>query len=170
MVSCAPMWGRELSTVELFKRDLDTDDRADLVLFLRSLTDHDFLSDPAISSPFPDTPPDPFFEIIEALFAKRCGCHQAASPAASLDLGPGRAYGSLVGVASSSTLPYVQPGIPDDSYLLHKVMGSHAVIVAGSGEQMPPPVADGSTWEPLSAQQLADVRAWIRRGALPAGE
>lgn len=148
----------------IYDRQLSEAQRAELVVFVRSLTDHGFASEPRIANPFPDVPPDASYEAVEALFAFRCGCHQTAEPAAGLDLSAGVARSNLIDVPSSSSLALVAPGRPDDSYLVHKITGSHLVVVGGGGDIMPPPDSS-ETWAPLTAQQAATLRSWIRLGA-----
>jgi hypothetical protein len=67
-------------------------------------------------------------------------------------------YSHLVNVASKEvpSLDRVEPGNPDDSYVVQKVEGTAAV-----GGQMPL----GRT--PLTAEQIALIRQWISEGANP---
>ena len=74
-------------------------------------------------------------------------------------LHPGAAYRSLVGVpAQTAKLQRVRPGSPDESYLVHKLQGTH-LDVGGSGLRMP---MDGA---PLTPEQIEIIRAWISAGA-----
>ncbi len=54
----------------------------------------------------------------------------------------------------------VTPNQPDNSYLVHKVQGTH-LAAGGSGSQMP----EGQP--PLSQSDIDLIRAWIQAGALP---
>lgn len=54
----------------------------------------------------------------------------------------------------------VTPGAPVESYLWHKVAGTH-LTVGGAGGRMPKP-----TDPPLTALELATVEAWLLGGAL----
>lgn len=73
-----------------------------------------------------------------------------------MDLSPGVAYEQVVGVASSqqSGLARVEPGDPENSYLVRKLRGDPGI----SGSPMP---LIGSVSE--GARQL--VIDWVRRGA-----
>jgi hypothetical protein len=70
----------------------------------------------------------------------------------------GLAYRNLVSQKSrESNLELVRPGVPESSYLVHKLRGSH-LTVHGSGAQMPL----GSS---LEANDLQAIVEWIRLGA-----
>jgi len=103
-----------------------------------------------------------FSEDVQPWFDGSCtisGCHGGPEASTGLDLDAGESYEMLVGVGSAQAdLPRVDPGDAENSYLLHKVAGSHA-DVGGSGDQMPPVV--GTTAEDV--QMLID---WIVGGAL----
>lgn len=95
---------------------------------------------------------------VEPLFAARCalaGCHDGNNAANGLDLRPGRAWTSIVGVASGqdASRDLVRPFDASESYLLAKVTG------AGLLNRMP-----------LGQSKLADseveaLRRWIEEGA-----
>lgn len=84
------------------------------------------------------------------------GCHSGGAPAAGLNLQAGNAYAELVGIASSQDagLMRVNPGNPDDSYLIRKLEGT-----ASSGQQMPPGA-------PLAQAEIDVIRQWITDGAV----
>lgn len=69
------------------------------------------------------------------------------------------AYDNIVDVPSSQlpTMPFIKPGDPDRSYLLHKLLGTH-LGVGGNGAAMPP-------GGPLKAATLDMLRVWILEGA-----
>ena len=95
---------------------------------------------------------------VSEVFAVSCafsGCHSGGDPAAGLSL-EGDFAARIVGVASEqrSDLKLVDPGNPDKSYLLIKVRGDDEII----SQQMPP-------GNPLSAEQVEIIRAWIASGA-----
>lgn len=70
------------------------------------------------------------------------------------------AFAGLVEVPSrQSPLLRVAPGRPSQSYLWHKMQGTH-LAVGGSGDRMP----QGE--DPLNADKMAQLRAWILEGAL----
>lgn len=101
---------------------------------------------------------------VQPIFTANCarsGCHAAPSPQEGQDLTDGQAYASIVNVASHElpTMDRVTPGDPDDSYLVHKIQGTH-VAVGGSGARMP----FGGTRLPQN--QINLIRSWIQQGAL----
>ena len=95
---------------------------------------------------------------VSEVFAVSCafsGCHSGGDPAAGLSL-EGDFAARIVGVASEqrSDLELVDPGNPNKSYLLIKVRGDDEII----SQRMPP-------GNPLSAEQVEIIRAWIASGA-----
>lgn len=101
-----------------------------------------------------------FESIQDNLFTPICSaCHVGASAPAGLRLDEPNAYALLVGVASSEQpqLLRVDPGNPDQSYLIQKLEGTAAV-----GGRMP---LNGT---PLAAADIAAIRQWIVDGAQPA--
>ncbi|EDM77596.1 hypothetical protein PPSIR1_02888 [Plesiocystis pacifica SIR-1] len=83
------------------------------------------------------------------------GCHEALAPAMPDAAG---AYANLVGVASGAGIPYVTVDSPDDSYLWHKVTGTH-MFVGGFGSQMP---IGGE----LCTTEAQAIYSWILQGAV----
>ncbi|MDX1741773.1 MAG: hypothetical protein R3178_10780, partial [Rhodothermales bacterium] len=101
-----------------------------------------------------------FSSIQQNVFAVSCavsGCHLGGSASAQLDLSAGNAYSDLVGVASVEVpmLLRVEPGNPDDSYLVQKIEGSPGIV----GARMP------RGRDPLSTEQIQSIRDWIEAGA-----
>lgn len=98
---------------------------------------------------------------ITPLLTRRCAvCHITGEEPGLVTLVPGSAHGSLVQVSSQqSALLRVQPGEPGESYLYHKLLGSH-VEAGGEGARMP------FAAPPLSDNQLELFRRWIKEGAL----
>ncbi len=95
---------------------------------------------------------------VRAVFAVSCtfsGCHSGVAPAAGLSL-EGDFAARIVGVASGQRPGFklVDPGNPNESYLLIKVRGDDEIV----SQQMPPGA-------PLSPEQVAIIRAWIASGA-----
>lgn len=66
------------------------------------------------------------------------------------------AYASIVGIASSSGQPLVDPGAPASSYLYLKVIDDDSI----NGGSMP------SGGPRLGSAQIELLRSWIERGAL----
>lgn len=91
------------------------------------------------------------------IFTPKCTqCHSGSGAPRGLNLTKGQARENLVGVASSEVpdLKRVNPGNPDDSYLIHKLEGTQDV-----GSRMPL----GNP--PLSQEQIDVIRQWIADGA-----
>jgi hypothetical protein len=87
------------------------------------------------------------------------GCHGAPMPQEQLDLRVGSGYADLVDVAASQCGDRlrVEPGQPDTSYLLDKLLGVDMCL----GTRMPKAAT------PYSAEQIDLVAAWICQGAPP---
>lgn len=91
------------------------------------------------------------------IFTPKCTqCHSGSGAPQGLNLKKGQAEGNLVGVASGEVpdLKRVDPGNPDDSYLIHKLEGTQDV-----GSRMP--LGSSS----LSQEQIDVIRQWIADGA-----
>jgi hypothetical protein len=104
-------------------------------------------------------PPGPTLEALQAnLFNPFCvTCHAGAAAPLGLRLDAGNAFNNLVGIGSRQTgLLRVEPGNPDDSYLVRKLEGTASV-----GEQMP------LGGPPLPQSTIDFARQWITDGALP---
>jgi hypothetical protein len=87
-------------------------------------------------------------------------CHAGGAAPLGLRLDEGASYAMLVN-APSVEVPdvlRVNPGNPDESYLIQKLEGSAAV-----GDQMP------LGGPPLPAETIAVIRQWIVEGAQPPG-
>ena len=94
------------------------------------------------------------------IFTPKCsGCHSGvgASLPGVQNLTDGNTYTSIVGVTSleQSSLKRIQPGDPDNSYLVHKVEGGPSI----TGVQMP---AAGGL---LTQTQIGWIVAWVTAGA-----
>ena len=118
-------------------------------------------------SPPPPPPPPPsppfganFSEIQSNVFTPTCavsGCHTGAGAPQGLRLDETTSYALLVNVASTQngTLLRVDPGDPDNSYLIQKLEGNASV-----GGQMP---LDRT---PLAQATIDVIRQWITDGAI----
>lgn len=100
---------------------------------------------------------------VQPILSNNCvfsGCHVGTSPQEGLTLSSGQTFGNVVNVASRqlTTMNRVTPNQPDNSYLVHKVQGTH-LDEGGSGERMP----EGRA--PLSQAEIDLIRAWIQAGA-----
>ncbi len=101
---------------------------------------------------------------VQPIFTGNCvfsGCHAGSSPEEGMSLGAGQAFSNVVNVAARQlpSMNRVTPNQPDNSYLVHKVQGTH-LDVGGSGSQMPEGLS------PLSQSDIDLIRAWIQAGAL----
>jgi len=99
---------------------------------------------------------------IQPIFNAQCVyCHVTGAENGGLNLARASSYASLVGAPSTeSPLLRVTPGKPDNSYLWHKLNGTH-VSVGGSGNAMP--MSDPPRL--LEPAQRALFKAWIEGGA-----
>lgn len=104
--------------------------------------------------------------IQDNIFTPSCaysgGCHQGVGQQ-GLSLDPGSSWGSLFNVDSAQivTLKRVNPGMPDLSYLIHKLEGMQPGGGQIVGARMP---ADGLYLQQATIQV---VKEWILNGALP---
>lgn len=87
-----------------------------------------------------------------------CHTNVGRTPAGGLNLLAGASYDALVAVNSTqnSSLKRVAPGDPDNSYLIHKLEGTSAIV----GRQMP---RNGPPY--LTSGQILVIRRWIALGA-----
>lgn len=101
-----------------------------------------------------------FSKAVAPILRVQCAtCHMSGDEPGGMKLYPSAAYQSLVGVASAgSPLQRVAPGKPKQSYLLHKLQGTH-LDVGGAGVQMP------FAQPPLPEDSLQLIRLWIEQGA-----
>lgn len=87
------------------------------------------------------------------------GCHGSDNPQAGLRLSSGAAFANLVAVRSMEvpSIFRVNPGKPEESYLLQKIERVNPPI----GGQMP------LGGPPLPQEQIESIRRWIAAGAPP---
>ena len=100
---------------------------------------------------------------VQPIFTANCalaGCHTGTVPAEGQNLSSGNAFGNTVGIPSVQlpSMNRVTPNDPSQSYLVHKIEGTH-LSVGGSGLRMP--LGRGA----LSSTQIATIGAWITSGA-----
>ena len=113
----------------------------------------------ANGQPIPITPPanSDFQEIQDTVFTPICTqCHIGANAPQGLRLDAANSYAMLVNVASNEvgSLLRVNPGNPDQSYIVQKIQGSAAV-----GGRMPLGQAQ------LPQDRIDLIRSWIAAGA-----
>lgn len=100
---------------------------------------------------------------VQPVFTFNCafsGCHAGTQPQQGMNLSAGLAYANIVDVPSVELpgMRRVRPSLPDSSYLVHKVQGTHT-SVGGTGDRMP---LGGA---PLTATEIERIRGWILVGA-----
>ena len=117
---------------------------------------------PPPSVPPPSVPPPQeaptFTDIQTMIFIPICVCHVGAAAPQGLVLDTADTIDMLVNIPSAevSDLFRVEPGNPDDSYLVRKLEGGPDI----SGSQMP------LGGPPLDPDMIDMVREWILAGAL----
>lgn len=101
-----------------------------------------------------------FGKDILPLFQQNCvSCHITGEELGGLGLAPSLAYDQLVNADSQqSAMARVKPGAPDESYLLHKLAGTH-LDQGGTGTRMP------QGFPPLADAQVELISRWIAAGA-----
>ena len=102
--------------------------------------------------------------IQDNVFTPSCaisGCHGSPNPAQGMNLTAGLAFSNIVGIQSGQQPPLlrVNPGNPDDSYLIRKLEGGPSI----TGVRMP---KIGCC---LSQETIDNIRQWITDGALDDG-
>ncbi len=100
---------------------------------------------------------------VQPILSANCalsGCHAGSSPARNMNLSSGQTFSNTVNVASEQvpTMDRIEPGQPDQSYLVHMIQGTFGQV-GGMGPRMPL----GGT--PLTQAQIDVIRAWITAGA-----
>ncbi len=111
------------------------------------------------AAPVPDQPQEMsgVQDRVAMIFEKNCisaGCHSGSYPQQGLKLTPESFYGTTVNVQSAENpaLKRVNPGNPDSSYLVMKIMGDPGI----TGLRMP------FGREPLKPDEIAAIVEWIK--------
>jgi hypothetical protein len=102
------------------------------------------------------------FRSIQAnIFVPSCPCHQGASAPQGLVLNTDATLDVLVNTSSQEMpdLFRIEPGNPDDSYLIRKLEGGPNIV----GFQMPPTELGEAH---LRQEEIDVIRQWIADGAL----
>jgi hypothetical protein len=99
-----------------------------------------------------------FSDIQTMIFIPICVCHVGAAAPLGLVLDTADSINMLVNIPSAEVpdLFRVEPGNPDDSYLVRKLEGGPGIV----GSQMP------LGGPPLDQDMIDKVREWIMAGAL----
>jgi hypothetical protein len=123
-----------------------------------------------------DSAEDVAYTDVEALWYGECAlaCHGGGLGGDELlNLEEGSSHTALVGVPSEQlpSMNRVEPGEPEQSYLWHKLNGTH-LNAGGTGEPMPKAwsFSEGSgtiDHYPLDTADLELVETWILQGASP---
>ena len=92
------------------------------------------------------------------------GCHGTTNTQPGnkpMRLTTGQSYDAIVNVtAAQATMDRIEPGQPVQSYLIHKLQGTHTTpAVGGSGSRMP------ANAGPLAPSVIAMMRQWVSEGA-----
>ncbi|TAJ21104.1 MAG: hypothetical protein EPO47_03190 [Rugosibacter sp.] len=109
-------------------------------------------------------PAPSYKKTIQPIFNANCVyCHMSGAMQGGLTLEPGLSPRSLVSIKSTgSPLMLVVPGKPNDSYLIHKLEGTH-LKVGGMGASMP---FSAGVLLKLEEKDLALIHRWILLGAV----
>ncbi len=112
--------------------------------------------------PPPPSSPPTLSGDVQPILSNSCafsGCHAGTSPQQGMNLSAGLMHSNTVNVPSNeSGLDRIEPGQPDQSYLVHKIQGTQGTV-GGSGVQMP---FGGPA---LSQASIDIIRAWVADGA-----
>ena len=111
----------------------------------------------------PPPPANSLSNDVQPILTANCtdsNCHGGATPAQGLNLSLGQTFANTVGVPAGqvATLNRVEPGDPDNSYLIRKLEGT-AGAVGGVNTQMP------LGRNALDQSVIDVIRAWIADGA-----
>ncbi|MFP6802340.1 MAG: c-type cytochrome domain-containing protein, partial [Pseudomonadales bacterium] len=93
-----------------------------------------------------------FDQVQSDIFDVSCASSSCHGGSRNPTLTSGQSFANIVNVASTQGTDYVEPGDPDQSYIMNKVLGT------GVGGQMPPSGA-------LSDAKIQLLRDWIAQGA-----
>lgn len=101
------------------------------------------------------------FDKVQSIFSNCLfsGCHGGENPQAGQELAPGVSFQNIVAVKSTEvpSLLRINPGKPEESYLLQKVERTQPTV----GGRMP------LGGPPLTPEQIDTLREWILAGAPP---
>lgn len=102
-----------------------------------------------------------FAQTVVPVLRMQCAtCHMTGGEPGNMKLYPTAAYDSIVGAESVTTgATLVVPGEPENSYLLHKIKGTH-LEQGGAGARMP------FAQRPLPEEVVKQIEQWIAQGAL----
>ncbi len=113
----------------------------------------------------PDVEPGADWGYVYAVIEANCSCHHSEAGEAGLSMPDmDTAYTNLVGIASQElpTMSRVSGSDPDNSYLIHKISGTHQEGIEGSGARMPFGCVGGGC---LSEETINNIREWVSNGA-----
>lgn len=97
--------------------------------------------------------------ILPVLEARCASCHMTGDEPGNMALVADAAYPSLLQMSEQiEGMQIVEPGNPDQSYLMLKLKGKH-LDAGGMGARMP------LAAPPLTPEQIKQLRDWIEQGA-----
>lgn len=100
-----------------------------------------------------------FNEQVVPLLKRHCVmCHMAGGAQGKFSLYPGPYLNIVAAPSSQSKLSQVEPGSLQNSYLFHKLTGTH-IKAGGSGASMP------YQRDSLPKTDIVTIRQWIKQGA-----
>lgn len=130
-----------------------------IIILMFSFTfcsEHIIESTPSIDeNEIPQEVASKFSEIQSEIFNPSCafsGCHSSGGVNPDLS---GNSYSRIVGKASSIGMNYIEPNMPNDSYLLLKILGGSSI----RGSRMP------LNSSPISQEKINALTNWINNGA-----
>ena len=155
LISCAQITDRPMYAT------LDDDDSAD------DDDDDTPTSDCDLGWLVPSEKPVSFSTDLLPIFLDHCGDCHTLKGLGKLRLSAVKAYEQLIDVPNLldyQQLPRVQPGDPQGSYMMHKIIGcgSSDPVWGYFQAPMPPPVPDAV---PLDHEQISLIYSWIVQGA-----
>jgi hypothetical protein len=123
--------------------------------------DDDSADDDDVSDDDDDSAAPSFTQVWTEILSQNCSCHNIGAGGWAHEGERETAYGILVGVTSGQATPMnrIEPGDPTQSYLMHKLDGTHE-SAGGSGLRMP---RSGPPY--LSDSDRDTIRGWITAGA-----
>ncbi len=149
-----------------------------------------FSMGPAIPAPSPTCGPDPTADALDCQAFPLCTtplshaadvqpiwdinctfCHGGPAPFAGLDLET-NAFANTVDVPATecSSMDFIEPGLPDSSWIYRKILGTHTAMDVQALGCVPP--VTGSMMPPgafccPTQQEVDTIRDWILQGANP---
>lgn len=101
---------------------------------------------------------------IQPIYDRSCavsGCHSSVAPAQALDLSPGRSHDATINRRSTQVagVVLIEPGSPDDSYLIRKVRGDPGIAGVLMPQGCPGNPLQGA--QCLTPDEIDALETWI---------